>query len=79
MIERDKYMSIDTLWQIIDTLAVEIIKKQDDPLYTEGESSRMFLVGQRELLDKLIEFASDSEYSVDLKDLLESAQEEDAF
>lgn len=77
MIEKNKYMSIDTLWQIIDTLSFEIIKKQDDTLYTEGESSRMFLIGQRELLDKLIEFVSDPEYSIHLKELLEESQEED--
>ena len=76
MIEKNKYMSIDTLWQIIDTLSFEIIKKQDDTLYTEGESSRMFLIGQRELLDKLIEFVSDPDYSIHLKELLEDSQEE---
>lgn len=77
MNERNKYIRIDILWEIIDTLASEIDIRLENPLYSEGESSRMFLIGQRELLDKLIEFVSDPEYSIHLKELLEESQEED--
>ena len=44
----------EDLWSLIDDLSNEIYRKLDDPLYST-ETSRMLLVGHREMLDKVIE------------------------
>jgi len=66
----DAYFNSQDIWILIDQLSQSLTIKSEDPLAKNTESYKMFILGQREMLDRIMDYLAEHELSLeDLQDL----------
>lgn len=57
----DAYFDSQDIWIFIDQLSESLTIKSEDPLAKITESYKMYILGQREMLDRIIDYLAENQ------------------
>lgn len=75
-----EYLDSDNFWCYIDEQSSNLIVKSEDQLATKTESYKMYILGQKDMLDKIADYLHENEKSLgDIAEIHELISKWDAI